>query len=476
MRPYDVMKWIMGLTGSWPILKTSPFTDWQNDLHLIIGTSLGHFLVHILLAPAKIGAVMFTAAFHTSRHFILFTAIACLCVLLGGPSYAAGAESLIIAGATYYEPGVSGPGWAWTDADHLELNGFSGKAIGADGDLVVTLTGQNSVKEMKTSIVDISQCGLEVWGNLTLRGTGSLTATGSQCGIHSFQALVVDGCTVNAQADGDGLEDEVVAGLVAGRLVVRGGGRVVAAGAGSGAGVQAYGAYLLDEDPGDGVPFRTLAVDASWLDATGADGGVGCLAGSLTTARFVVPAGGAFGARGVVDAGGAVATHVVIEPEGATKPAGETSGRDVPGGGAGEPAGSVDPTAGKPGDDTSTDPAVKPATTSPKTSATTKKTVIKTTVATSSRPKTATGTTAKLPKTGDNNWIAASLTLLLLGTALLAVAYSCRGGATHSAAIRELCRSFKGNAFGKGALLLCACILKCKDQGGSHALELRSTL
>ena len=167
---------------------------------------------------------MFTAAFHTSRHYILFTAMACLCVLLGGPSYAAGAESLIIAGTTYYEPGVSGPGWAWTDADHLELNGFSGEAIGADGDLVVTLTGQNSVKEMQASIVDISQCGLEVWGNLTLRGTGSLTATGSQCGIHAFQALVVDGCTVNAQADGAGIEDEVVAGLVAGRLVVRGGG------------------------------------------------------------------------------------------------------------------------------------------------------------------------------------------------------------------------------------------------------------
>ena len=203
---------------------------------------------------------MFTAAFHTSRHYILFTAMACLCVLLGGPSYAAGAESLIIAGATYYEPGVSGPGWAWADADHLELNGFSGEAIGADGDLVVTLTGQNSVKEMQSSVVDISQCGLEVWGNLTLRGTGSLTVTGSQCGIHAFQALVVDGCTVNAQADGAGLEDEVVAGQVAGRLVVCGGGRVVAAGAGSGTGVRAYGAYLLDEDPGDGAPFGTLAV------------------------------------------------------------------------------------------------------------------------------------------------------------------------------------------------------------------------
>lgn len=65
--------------------------------------------MQLLFAPAKIGAVMFATAFHTSRHYILFTAMACLCVLLGGPSYAAGAESLIIEGATYYESGVSGP-------------------------------------------------------------------------------------------------------------------------------------------------------------------------------------------------------------------------------------------------------------------------------------------------------------------------------------------------------------------------------
>ena len=366
---------------------------------------------------------MFTAAFHTSRHYILFTAMACLCVLLGGPSYAAGAESLIIAGATYYEPGVSGPGWAWTDADHLELNGFSGEVIGAEGDLVVTLTGQNSVKEMQTSIVDISQCGLEVWGNLTLRGTGSLTATGSQCGIHAFQALVVDGCTVNAQADGAGLEGEAVAGLVAGCLVVRGGGRVVAAGAGSGAGVRAYGAYLLDEDPGDGVPFGSLAVDASWLDATGADGGVGCLAGSLTSARFVAPAVGAFGAKGVLDAGGTVATHVVIEPEGATAPAGETDVRDVPDD-SGKPA-TGGPAAGQPGAGSSTDPVLKPATATPKTTTTIKTTVTKTTVSTPSKPKKASATTASLPKTGDNYWIAVSITLLLLGITLLGVAHRC---------------------------------------------------
>lgn len=364
---------------------------------------------------------MFTAAFHTSRHYILFTAMACLCVLLGGPSYAAGAESLIIAGATYCEPGVSGPGWAWTDSDHLELSGFSGEAIGADGDLVVTLTGQNSVKEMQTSIVDISQCGLEVWGNLTLRGTGSLTATGSQCGIHAFQALVVDGCTVNAQADGAGIEAEVVAGLVAGRLVVRGCGRVVAAGAGSGAGVRAYGAYLLDEDPGDGVPFGTLAVDASWLDATGADGGVGCLAGSLTSARFVAPAGGAFGARGVVDAGGAVAAHVVIEPEGATKPAGESDGSDVPGGGAGKSSADASPAAGEPTTGPTANPTLKPAAATTKTTTT----ATMTTVSTSSRLKTAAATTVALPKTGDTNWIVASAALFLLGTVFLAAAYRC---------------------------------------------------
>lgn len=150
---------------------------------------------------------MFVAAFHTSRHYILFTAMACLCVLLGGPSYAAGAESLFIAGATYYEPGVSGPGWAWTDAGHLELNGYTGESIGADDDLVVTLTGQNTVVETSAPDVDISRCGMEVWGGLTLRGTGSLVATGSQSGIYVSGTLAVDGCKVDARADGAGIAD-----------------------------------------------------------------------------------------------------------------------------------------------------------------------------------------------------------------------------------------------------------------------------
>lgn len=364
---------------------------------------------------------MFAAESYTSRHYIAIVAMACLCVLLGGPSYAAGAESLIIAGATYYEPGVSGPGWTWTDADHLELNGYAGEAIGAEGNLVLTLAGQNSVTESHAPDADITLCGMEVWGSLTLRGTGTLTATGSQCGIHVSQALVVDGCTVDARADGADITDEAVAGAIAGDMAVRGGGRVVAAGAGSGADVRVYGVYLQDAGLGDGAAGCRLSVDASWLDATGADGGVACLGGSLVSARFVMPTGGSFAAGGVVDASGAVAQHVVIEPDVATPPAGETDRGEVPGDSAEKSPTDANPTAGEPTTGPTANPSLKPAATTTKTTTT----VTKATVSTPSKPKPATATTVVLPKTGDNCWITASMTLFLLGITLLGVANHC---------------------------------------------------
>ena len=357
---------------------------------------------------------MFAAESHTGRHHIAIAAMACLCVLLGGPSCAAGAESLIIAGATYCEPGASGPGWAWTDAGHLELDGYAGDATAADGDLVVTLAGQNSVTESNAPDADITQCGMEVWGSLTLRGTGSLAASGSQCAIHVSRALVVDGCAVDARADGADVTDEAVAGVIAGDMAVRGRGRVVAAGAGSGAGVRAYGVYLQDLGIGAGAAGCRLSVAASWLDAAGADGGVACTGGSLVSARFMAPAGGAFGAGGVVDATGAVAPHVVIEPDVATPPAGETDRGEVPGGGAEKSPADSSPAAGEPTTGPTANPSLKPA------AATTKTTVAKTV-----KPKPATATTVALPKTGDNNWIAASLALSLLGTVLMAAACRC---------------------------------------------------
>ena len=364
---------------------------------------------------------MFAAESHTGRHHIAIAAMACLCVLLGGPSCAAGAESLFIAGATYCEPGVSGPGWAWTDAGHLELDGYAGDATAADGDLVVTLAGQNSVTESNAPDADITQCGMEVWGSLTLRGTGTLTATGSQCGIHVSQALAVDGCTVDARADGADITDEAVAGVIAGDMAVRGGGRVVAAGAGSGAGVRVYGVYLQDLGLGAGAAGCRLSVDASWLDATGADGGVACTGGSLVSARFVAPVGGVFGACGVVDAAGVVAPHVTIEPDVSTPPAGEADGGEVPDDGADKSPADAGPAAGEPTTGPTANPALKPAATTTKTTTT----VTKTTIAKTTKPKPATATTSSLPKTGDSNWIAASVMLFLLGTVLLAAACRC---------------------------------------------------
>lgn len=262
---------------------------------------------------------------------------------------------------------------------------------------------------------DISMSGMEVWGNLTLCGSGSLTATGSQCGIHVAQALVVDGCTVDARADGAGVLDQTVAGIAAGSLTLRGGGRVVATGAGSDAGLRFYGVRLLDEGFGAEVASKTLAVEASWLEATGADAGVACNRGTLVAAHFVTPAGGAFGTGGVVDAFGVMAPHAMIESQGATAPAGETDGREVPDG-AGDSAGDAGPTVEQPSAGSATDPVLKAATATPKTIATTKTTVTKTTP---SKAKTASAATVTLPKTADINWIAASLALFLLGTALL---------------------------------------------------------
>lgn len=122
-----------------------------------------------------------------------------------------------------------------------------------------------------------------------------------------------------------------------------------------------------------------------------------------------------------------MAPHVVIEPLGATAPAGETDGREVPGG-AGEPAGGAGPTDEQPGAGPATDPVLKPATTTPKTATTTKTTkttVSKTAASTPFKAKTASAATATLPKTADSNWIAVSLALFLLGTALLGAARRC---------------------------------------------------
>ena len=187
--------------------------------------------------------------------------------------------------------------------------------------------------------------------------------------------------------------------------------------------MRAYGVYLQDAGVGDGAAGCRFSVDASWLDAAGADGGVACTGGSLESARFVAPVGGVFGAGSVVDASGAVATHVVIGPDVATPPAGETDGGEVPGDSVDKSPADATPVAGEPTTGPTANLALKTAAVTTKTTTT----ITKTTVAKTTKPKAATATTVALPKTGDSNWIAASFTLLLLGLGLLGAAYRCWG-------------------------------------------------
>lgn len=139
------------------------------------------------------------------------------------------------------------------------------------------------------------------------------------------------------------------------------------------------------------------------------------------SARFVTPVAEAFGAGGVVDASGAVAPHVVIEPDVATPPSGETDRGEMPGDNADRSPADANPAAGEPTTGPTANPALKPAAATTKTTTT----VTKTTVAKTAKAKPATATTSSLPKTGDSNWIAASLTLFILGTVLLAAVYRC---------------------------------------------------
>ena len=122
-----------------------------------------------------------------------------------------------------------------------------------------------------------------------------------------------------------------------------GGSHVAAASSESGEDCWFFGLYASDGQ---------FAVDASWVDATGAIAAAACESGSLTSAQFVTPMSGDFGTACVMDASGAVAQHVVIEPTGAQPPAGKTQpGTCEPTGG--NSAGDTKPgSEEKPGDET----------------------------------------------------------------------------------------------------------------------------
>lgn len=75
----------------------------------------------------------------------------CPCVLQGGPSYTADTESMFIGNVACCELGVSGVGWVWIDVGHLELNGYTDEAIGAEGELVANRSAHHALAPVPQS-------------------------------------------------------------------------------------------------------------------------------------------------------------------------------------------------------------------------------------------------------------------------------------------------------------------------------------
>ena len=220
---------------------------------------------------------MFAAAFHTCRHYILFTAMAAyafcwagfLCRGRGEPVYRR--RHVLRAGRVGPRLGLdrcraSGAN-RLCGRGHRRRRRPGGDACGAKlrGRDVCARCGHFHERHGGVGEPYASRLRLAHGDGFAMRD-------------HVSQALVVDGCTVDARADGAGVVDQTVAGVAAGSLTVRGGGHVTATGTGADAGLRFYGACLLDEGFGADPASETLVVDASWLDATGTDAGVAAIA------------------------------------------------------------------------------------------------------------------------------------------------------------------------------------------------------
>ena len=122
------------------------------------------------------------------------TAVAISAALLC-PNLAFAADWVNVDGTQYSDKttGASGAGWAWDGQDDLNLNGYTGGPIAAQGNLVVNVAGQNSVTNAAPLDTNVGAIAVDQ-GNLTIQGAGELDAT---AGTNVISA------TGNGEAGGD---------------------------------------------------------------------------------------------------------------------------------------------------------------------------------------------------------------------------------------------------------------------------------
>lgn len=201
--------------------------------------------------------------------------LACVgaCALMVGqlllPSVALAADWINVGGAQYnggVAAGDEAGTWSWNGADDMQLNGYNGGGISAEGNLNIGVTNTNTVT------ADAGQSAIEVsGGNLAITGGGTLNATGQTDVITAAGNgitggdVTVDGATVNVTAtgtDANGEECENAEAITAfgGDVTIKNGATVdVKAGraAGSGDGYYGYvtGIYATNGAPGEDGEF-----------------------------------------------------------------------------------------------------------------------------------------------------------------------------------------------------------------------------
>ena len=195
------------------------------------------------------------------------------CALMVGqlllPSVALAADWINVDG-TQYNGGATvsdeAGTWSWDGADDMQLNGYNGGGISAEGNLNIGVTNTNTIT------ADAGQSAIEVsGGNLSITGDGTLNATGQTDVITAAGNgitggdVTVDGATVNVTAtgtDANGEECENAEAITAfgGDVTIKNGATVdVKAGraAGSGDGYYGYvtGIYATNGAPGEDGEF-----------------------------------------------------------------------------------------------------------------------------------------------------------------------------------------------------------------------------
>lgn len=209
------------------------------------------------------------------------------CALLAGtlmcPNMAFAADYIYVDGSRYDDKttGASGDGWKWDGGDNMWLDGYNGGSIYAEGDLDISLSGENNIATSgdgsdSAEGFDVSAIGVTE-GNLSISGDGSLTATATDDAYEGIYVdkgdLTIDGAQVTVDIENKSYAEGIVAD--GGDVIIKGGADVTVS-AKSRESASGIGSYAWDEEyggtgKGGNISISDSKVKVSATAGTGSD-------------------------------------------------------------------------------------------------------------------------------------------------------------------------------------------------------------